>query len=360
MSPKKKIEEQEEEMPWDEADDLPTLAEIDDEPQEIADLEDEATIGTAEVQATTALAVQDKPQKYGIAEYMQIANVAMKAPWMVKDMRSVEEATIKMMYGQELGLGPMFSLRHVYIVQGTPALSAGLVGALIQKSELYDYQVTDLTDERCEIVFKRGFEEIGTSVFTIEDAKTAGIYKAGSGWDKYPRNMLFARALTNGARWYAPGVFNGPIYTPEELRESQISEPAPAYTVSAAGSDSYVVPPTIPTERVPWDEDLEEPKKEMCPKHPGQNFFRGGRMKGYAHPTAPKGVRAPWCDHEDMRVKYLNKVIEEMDEQGFASEEGERANWVYERLEDLKGIPADEWRIQDLIEIDKLLHDHTV
>jgi len=30
--------------------------------------------------------------------------------------------------------------------------------------------------------------------------------------------MLFARAMTNGAKWYVPGVFGGaPIYTPDEL-----------------------------------------------------------------------------------------------------------------------------------------------
>jgi len=59
--------------------------------------------------------------------------------------------------------------------------------------------------------------QIGVSVFTIEDAKTAGLYRQSSPWEKYPRNMVFARAITNGARWYCPDVFNGPIYTPDEL-----------------------------------------------------------------------------------------------------------------------------------------------
>jgi hypothetical protein len=29
--------------------------------------------------------------------------------------------------------------------------------------------------------------------------------------------MLYARALSNGAKWYCPDVFGGPIYTPDEL-----------------------------------------------------------------------------------------------------------------------------------------------
>ena len=33
----------------------------------------------------------------------------------------------------------------------------------------------------------------------------------------FARNMLFARAMSNGARWFTPDVFGGPVYTPDEL-----------------------------------------------------------------------------------------------------------------------------------------------
>jgi hypothetical protein len=37
------------------------------------------------------------------------------------------------------------------------------------------------------------------------DAKAAGL--AGKDvWKQYPRNMLFARALTNGMRWFTPDL----------------------------------------------------------------------------------------------------------------------------------------------------------
>jgi hypothetical protein len=29
--------------------------------------------------------------------------------------------------------------------------------------------------------------------------------------------MLFARAISNGVKWYTPDVFSGPVYTPEEF-----------------------------------------------------------------------------------------------------------------------------------------------
>lgn len=31
--------------------------------------------------------------------------------------------------------------------------------------------------------------------------------------------MLFARAISNGVKWYCPDVFAGPVYVPEEMQE---------------------------------------------------------------------------------------------------------------------------------------------
>ena len=41
---------------------------------------------------------------------------------------------------------------------------------------------------------------------------------AGDNWRKYPKNMLFARAISNGVKWHCPDVMNGqPVYTPDEM-----------------------------------------------------------------------------------------------------------------------------------------------
>jgi hypothetical protein len=58
-----------------------------------------------------------------------------------------------------------------------------------------------------------------SSEFTIEDAKKAGLLTSGNrgSWEKYPRNMLFARALSNGAKWHCADIFGGPVYVPEEM-----------------------------------------------------------------------------------------------------------------------------------------------
>jgi hypothetical protein len=62
--------------------------------------------------------------------------------------------------------------------------------------------------------FFEGAESLGVSTFTIDDAKKAQTKNL----EKFPRNMLFARAISNGARWYCPDIFGGsPVYTPDEM-----------------------------------------------------------------------------------------------------------------------------------------------
>jgi hypothetical protein len=65
------------------------------------------------------------------------------------------------------------------------------------------------------VEFYENGKPVGVSKFTDEDAKAAGL--AGDNWSKYRRNMHFARAISNGAKWFCPDVFGGPVYTPDEL-----------------------------------------------------------------------------------------------------------------------------------------------
>jgi len=132
------------------------------------------------------------------------------------DTKDAAQAIVKILAGQELGFGPIASMQGVYIVKGKTSLSANLVGAAIKRSGRYDYRVIELDETQCVLEFYENGKKVGMSGFTVKDAQTAGLSN-GDNWRKFPRNMLFSRALTNGARWYCPDVFNGPIYTPDEL-----------------------------------------------------------------------------------------------------------------------------------------------
>lgn len=130
--------------------------------------------------------------------------------------RNAAELALRVQYGLEIGLGPAQSLTAIHVVQGNPSLTAGAIAAKIKGSGRYNYRVTEHTDEACTVVVYENGEEAGTSRFTMDDAKAAGLL-ANAQWKKYPRNMLFARAVSNAARWYAADVFGGAVYTPDEL-----------------------------------------------------------------------------------------------------------------------------------------------
>jgi hypothetical protein len=150
----------------------------------------------------------------------RVAEVFAKSGFFA-DSREAAQCVVRILAGAELGFPPMASMQGVYIVKGKVSLASNLIAAAIQRSGRYSYRVRQLDDTTCILDFyegdlQRAQNKIGTSEFSIQDAQKAGL-QSGENWKHYPRNMLFARALTNGARWYTPAVFNGPIYSPEEL-----------------------------------------------------------------------------------------------------------------------------------------------
>jgi len=133
------------------------------------------------------------------------------------DSRGAAQAVVKVLAGREIGFGPIASMTGIHVISGRVSISANLMAAAIKRSGRYDYRVREMTAQRCEIEFRERngdkWEIIGSSEFTAQDARAAGT----KNMDKYARNMLFARAMSNGARWYCPDIFGGPVYTPEEM-----------------------------------------------------------------------------------------------------------------------------------------------
>jgi len=148
------------------------------------------------------------------------------------DAKSAAQAVVKVLAGQELGIGPIAAMTGINIIKGQVSVGANLLAATIKRDGRYNYRVIEHSAEVCEIVFFEGKQEIGRSRFTMEDAKAAQL--AGDNWRKYPRNMLFARALSNGFRWYCPDAAGGtPVYTPEELGANVDGETGEVITVTA-------------------------------------------------------------------------------------------------------------------------------
>jgi len=140
---------------------------------------------------------------------------------MFSDIKSAAQAVVKIAAGRELGLSPIFSMQNINLIRDRLTTSANTMAMLVKKSGRYNYRITEHTDDACAIDFYEiddgKWVLVGGSKFTIDDAKRADLVKPGGGWVKYPRAMLFSRAISQGARIYAPDAIGG-IYTDEEIR----------------------------------------------------------------------------------------------------------------------------------------------
>jgi hypothetical protein len=151
-------------------------------------------------------------QAMPLNEIMKMAEVFAQSG-MFTDAKQMGQAFVKIQAGQEVGIPPFASMSGIHIIQGKPTIGAGIIASCIKGSGKYDYKVAEMSEKVCSINFFQGTENIGNSTFTIEDAKKAGTKNI----DKFPKNMLFARAISNGVKWYCPDVFAGPVYVPEEM-----------------------------------------------------------------------------------------------------------------------------------------------
>jgi hypothetical protein len=166
---------------------------------------------------STALVGRSPHMAMGSLEDPEALGRVLAASGYFQDAKDAAQAVVKVLAGAELGFGPIASMTGVYIVKGRVTLSANLLAAAIKRHPRYDFRVKELTNDRAEVLFLEDGSEIGTSEFTMEDARAAGL-AGGDNWRKFPRNMLFARAVSNGAKFFVPDVFSGaPVYTPDEL-----------------------------------------------------------------------------------------------------------------------------------------------
>lgn len=132
---------------------------------------------------------------------------------MFADIKSAQQAVVKIMAGAEMGISPFAAMAGIHIIQGKPTIGAGLMAARVKGFGKYDYKVIEHSEKVCSIEYFQGKESIGVSTFTLDDAKKAGTKNL----DKFPKNMLFARAMSNGVKWYTPDIYEAPVYVPEEM-----------------------------------------------------------------------------------------------------------------------------------------------
>lgn len=145
---------------------------------------------------------------------------AMISSGYFKDATSISKAITKALIGESMGMGLVQAMNSLYVIDGKVAMDSH---AIRNTAVMAGYTIKTLTLDETKAVLewsirKDGKEELlGLSEYTQEDAVKAGLWDKPN-WRKFPKDMLFARAITRGARMYANQAFaNQPVYERDEI-----------------------------------------------------------------------------------------------------------------------------------------------
>lgn len=167
----------------------------------------------------------------GQLDPMTVASV-FRASGMFPDIQSEAAAATKIIIGRGLGITDFDAMSGLHIIKGKAVLAANLMAAAIKRAGKYDYR-SFVNDDEARIEFRQrthdgGWETIGITSFTMDDARRAGL--GGDNWRKYPKAMLFARCISAGYKQHCPDALGAaPVYV-QELGESEIPEDPKAET----------------------------------------------------------------------------------------------------------------------------------
>lgn len=187
----------------------------------------------------------------------------------VTGQMALAQAMVKIELGESMGFTPAESLQGIYVINGVTSIAAALRAARMQAAG-YDWRIDWLgTEDECtgcrlwlykhgKPVMKPQTDESGkiitqdgkpvmvqvSEAFTIKDAtrmlttiyvdnpQFPGDFKKRTrkrvsilekdNWQMSPRNLYFARAVTNLQRFHAPAVLNINIASREELEDGTI------------------------------------------------------------------------------------------------------------------------------------------
>lgn len=173
----------------------------------------------------------------------KVAQKIANTPFVPTAFRGKPESVYAaVLYGEELGLGPMQSLTQIHVIEGKPSLAPeGMRGLVLKAGHRIDVKVA--SNDKVVLFGKRADSGSEATVeWTMKDAQLAGLAGRGA-WKTYPRAMLMARATSELCRMLFADIIAGLSYTPEEV----MSVAGKEYDVAVAETPTT---PTITTEAI--------------------------------------------------------------------------------------------------------------
>jgi len=155
-----------------------------------------------------------------MSNIIPVSDMTVMADSIVKSgfygFKNKEQVMAVMLVAQAENKHPASVVQEYDIIQGKPALKSQAILARFQLSG-GSVQWDELTPKRVIGTFKHPQGGSLTVEWTIEMAKQAGIYREGSGWSKYPEDMLRARVISRAVRSIYPACILGHYATEEVM-----------------------------------------------------------------------------------------------------------------------------------------------
>ena len=230
------------------------------------------------------------------------------------------QATVIMLYGHELGVGPMAALGQIFVVKNRPSASAQLLLGLMQSRDPHaGVEILERTAEKAKIriTYKGRSQEFEA---TIEDAKLADLMKNPT-WSKYPKQMLVWTAVRTGVRLMAADAINAlASLAPFSEVQAEI-EAAEAEAIDAEAIDVTTIEPETSaiTDEGEGDSEPETPEHRHSASGAAHEHKPGTTEPPEADPqpppppppTEPEAAEEtpPGCDHPTWRSTGAGGIV---------------------------------------------------
>jgi len=166
-----------------------------------------ATIGRVAITERGYVSPTNAEEAYELAR--MLSNIAGSS-----FQNNISKIATAILAGQEAGLGPVYSVRNIAIINGNPTMYGDALMALVQASGMLEKLVKRQTGLDFDIehtprekwpdgygwqieLHRRKQEEPYRGKFTVGDARRAGLWTdtRRKPWFEYPDRMLYRRAL---------------------------------------------------------------------------------------------------------------------------------------------------------------------
>ncbi|WP_293784167.1 hypothetical protein [uncultured Aeromicrobium sp.] len=223
-----------------------------------------------------------------LAEVGELSSVIAQSDMVPKAIQGNTPATAaRILYGREVGLGPMNALTQLHNVEGRVGMSAEAMRALVLQHG-HEIHIVESTSATVTLAGRRKGTDIWSRVtWTMDDAKRAKL-TGKFNWTAYPRQMLLARATAELCRMIFPDVIHGLAAVEEFDDVMVVPGQAPAIEEGSAAPAKRAAKKTVSRAKKPAAETAKAPAPELPESN--ENVSADPRP---AEPPAPEAPELP-------------------------------------------------------------------